>query len=110
MAQNEILITLNHSTFKIKRHKDSIRIVITHEDCGVSQKSLQFKKFCIVISSVIYISLYVFIYYLIYELCKEVGWVERKSRYQIALIPAKTLLSSHNFSGNLWVSWVKYLF
>ena len=37
---------------------------------------------------------------------KKMGGWKEKSRYQIALIPAKTLLSSHNFSGNLRVLWV----
>ena len=44
------------------------------------------------------------IFFMNYE--KKLGGWKEKSRYQIALIPAKSIISSHNFSGNLWVPWV----
>ena len=37
---------------------------------------------------------------------KKLGGWKEKSRYQIALIPAKSLISSHKVSGKFLMPWV----
>ena len=44
------------------------------------------------------------IFFMNYE--KKLGGWKEKSRYQIALIPAKSLISSHKVSGKLLMLWV----